>query len=182
MTQPGARWRPATLQELETAINNGLIEENHFLDFKRELKPPGQSANREFAKDIAAFAVDGGVILVGVDEGPPVSVNPIPLQGLAERVEQIGLMTVTEPVSVTTTLLRTADDQQSGVLVIEVPASPRAPHMVDGRYYARGDKTNIVLSDQEVLRFHQRRIETRSDLIADAASILERTAPGHESL
>jgi hypothetical protein len=54
--------------------------------------------------------------------------------------------------------------------------------MVDGRYYARGDKTNFALSDQEVFRYHQRRVETRSDLIADAASILERTAPEHESL
>ena len=82
----------------------------------------------------------------------------------------------------TASLLRTADDPELGVLAVEVPASPRAPHMADGRYYARGDKTNIVLSDQEVFRYHQRRVETRSDLIADAASILERTAPGHDSL
>ena len=87
MTQPSARWRPTTLQELETAINNALIEENHFLDLKRELKS-GASANREIAKDIAAFAIDGGVILIGVDEGPPVSVNPISLSGLAERVDR----------------------------------------------------------------------------------------------
>ena len=96
MTQPG-RWRPTTLQELDTAINNGLIEENHFLDFKRELQP-GQSANKDIARDIAAFAIDGGLILIGIDEGPPVLINPIPLNGLAERVEQIGLMAVTEPV------------------------------------------------------------------------------------
>ncbi len=180
MTQP-RRWRPTTLQELGEAINNGLIEENHFLDFKRELKS-GQSANRDIARDIAAFAIDGGVILIGVDEGPPVSVNPIPLKGLAERVEQIGLMAVTEPVPVAATLLRTANDPELGVLAVEVPASPRAPHMVDGRYYARGDKTNFALSDQEIFRHHQRRVETRSDLIADAASILERAAPEHESL
>ena len=35
--QPDARWRPTTLAEIETAINNGLVEENHFLDLKREL-------------------------------------------------------------------------------------------------------------------------------------------------
>ncbi|WP_156747445.1 helix-turn-helix domain-containing protein [Mycobacterium sp. E2462] len=180
MTQPG-RWRPATLQELSEAINNGLIEENHFLDFKRVLRS-GQSANRDIARDIAAFAIDGGVILIGVDEGPPVSINPIPLKGLAERVEQIGLMAVTEPVSVAATLLRTTNDPESGVLAVEVPASPRAPHMVDGRYYARGDKTNFALSDQEVFRHHQRRVETRSDLIADAESILEQRAPEAESL
>jgi len=169
------------LEQVEIAVNNGLVEENHFLDLKRELRS-GSSANKDIAKDIAAFAVDGGLILIGVDEGPPVSVTPVSLSGLAERVEQIGLMAVSEPVSVSTTLLRTANDPELGVLAVSVPASPRAPHMVDGRYYARGDKTNIVLSDQEVFRHHQRRVETRSDLVADTVSILERTAPEQDSL
>lgn len=181
MTNPGAGWRPTTLEEVEAAIKNGLIDETHFLDFKRELKP-GQSANKDIAKDIASFAVDGGVILIGVDEGPPITISPVLLNGLAERIEQIGLMAVSEPVSVATTLLRRASDPEKGVLAVSVPASPRAPHMVDGRYYARGDKTNFVLSDQEVLRFHRRRIETRSDLIADALSVLERIAPQQDSL
>jgi hypothetical protein len=181
MTQPGAGWRPKTLEEVESAIKNGLVEENHFLDLKRELSS-AQSATRDIAKDIAAFAIDGGLILIGVDEGPPAALNPIALDGLAERVEQIGLMAVSEPVPVSTTLLRTASDPELGVLAVSVPASPRAPHMADGRYYARGDKTNFRLSDQEVFRFHQRRVETRSDLIADAAAILERTTPENGSL
>ncbi|MEZ0362638.1 helix-turn-helix domain-containing protein [Mycobacterium sp. pUA109] len=176
MTNPGAGWRPTTLEEVETAIKNGLVEENHFLDLKRELSS-AQSATRDIAKDIAAFAIDGGLVLIGVDEGPPVAINPISLNGLAERVEQVGLMAVSEPVSVTTRLLRTANDPELGVLAVSVPASPRAPHMVDGRYYARGDKTNFRLSDQEVFRFHQRRVETRSDLIADAEAVLEGAAP-----
>jgi hypothetical protein len=169
------------LAQVDEAIRNGLLEENHFLDLKRELRA-GTSANRDIAKDIAAFAIHGGLLLIGVDEGPPVTVTPVSLNGLAERMEQIGLTAVSEPVAVSTALLRTANDPQLGVLAVSVPASPRAPHMVDGRYYARGDKTNFVLSDQEVFRYHQRRIETRSDLVADAFSILERTAPGHESL
>jgi hypothetical protein len=181
MTHPGAVWRPTTLAQVETAINNGLVEETHFLDLKRELKP-GASANKDIAKDIAAFAIDGGLILIGVDEGPPLSINPIPLNGLAERVEQIGLMAVSQPVSVTATLLRTANDPSLGVLAVGIPASPSAPHMADGRYYARGDKTNIVLSDQAVLRHHERRFASRTNLVTDALSILERTAPEHESL
>jgi hypothetical protein len=96
MTNPGAGWQPTTLAEVQTAIDNGLLEESHFLDLKRELSS-AQSATRDIAKDIAAFAIDGGLILIGVDEGPPVTINPIPLDGLAERVEQIGLMAVTEP-------------------------------------------------------------------------------------
>ncbi|ASL14717.1 AlbA family DNA-binding domain-containing protein [Mycobacterium intracellulare] len=175
MTSPGAGWRPTTLEEVETAIKNGLVEENHFLDLKRELTS-AQSATKDIAKDIAAFAIDGGLILIGVDEGPPVTINPVRLSGLAERVEQIGLMSVSDPVAVTTRLLRTANDPEVGVVAVSVPASPRAPHMADGRYYARGDKTNYRLSDPEVFRFHQRRVETRSDLIADAEAVLEGTA------
>jgi hypothetical protein len=133
MTQPGAGWRPTTLAEIDAAINSGLFDENHFLDFKRELGP-GSGAKKDIAKDIAAFAIDGGLLLIGVDEGPPAAVTLTPLNGLAERVEQIGLMAVSEPVPVSTTLLRTANDPQSGVLAVSVPASPRAPHMVDGRY------------------------------------------------
>lgn len=172
MASPSAGWRPTTLEEVESAIKNGLLEESHFLDLKRELSP-AQSSTKDIAKDIAALAIDGGLILIGVDEGPPVSITPVPLSGLAERVEQIGLMAVSEPVPVTTRLLRTAKDPEIGVVAISVPASPRAPHMADGRYYARGDKTNYRLSDPEVFRFHRRRVETRSDLIADAASILD---------
>lgn len=95
MTQPGAGWRPTSLEQVQAAINNGLLEESHFLDLKRELSS-AQSATRDIAKDIAAFAIDGGLILIGVDEGPPVTINPISLNGLAERVEQIGLMAVSE--------------------------------------------------------------------------------------
>lgn len=181
MGRPSSGWQPTTLEEVETAIKNGLLEESHFLDLKRELSA-AQSATRDIAKDIAAFAIDGGLILIGVDEGPPVSVTPIPLNGLAERVEQIGLMSVSDSVSVTTRLLRTADDPEMGVIAISVPASPRAPHMADGRYYARGDKTNYRLSDPEVFRYHQRRVETRSDLIADAVSMLEGIAPAQSLL
>lgn len=90
MTQPGAGWRPTTLTEVETAISNGLLDENHFLDLKRELRT-GNSANKEIAKDIAAFAIDGGLLLIGVDEGPPVTVTPVSLNGLAERVSKSDL-------------------------------------------------------------------------------------------
>ncbi len=128
MTQPGAGWRPTTLEQVETAIHNGLVEENHFLDLKRELQP-GTRANKDIAKDISAFAIDGGLILIGVDEGPPVSVTQVALDGLAERVEQIGLMAVSEPVSVSTNLLRTANDPSSASLRSRFPRlAARAPH------------------------------------------------------
>jgi hypothetical protein len=44
-----------------------------------------------------------------------------------------------------------------GVLLVEVPPSPLAPHMVEGTYYGRGDKTKHKLTDAEVANLHARR-------------------------
>ena len=146
MTDP---WPPTTLVELNRAIENGLLGESHFVDIKRELPPPPK--NDRIAADLAAFSVDGGVIFVGVDEaGGTVQVSASPLAGLAERVEQIGLASVDPPVRVTTFTVET--EPGHGVLVIVVPPSPNAPHMVDGRYRGRGDRTNLVLTDADVVR------------------------------
>ena len=117
------------------------------MDLKRELEP-GKKANTDLAQDIAAFAIHGGLVLIGVTEGPPVELNSVPLQGLPERIEQIARMKVDEGLAVTATPIPARDDPTVGYVAIHVPRSPRAPHMVDGRYYARGAKTNIVLSDQ----------------------------------
>ena len=60
-----------------------------------------------------------------------------------------------------------------GYLVVTVPPSPQAPHMVDHAYWARGDKTKFRLSDAEVMRLHERRrswerraVETLDALVA----------------
>jgi hypothetical protein len=48
-----------------------LLEEVH-IDIKREI-PSGRGANRELARDLASFAIDGGLYIIGVDEvsAPP---------------------------------------------------------------------------------------------------------------
>lgn len=38
------------------------------LELKREV-PSGDAANRELATDLASLAVDGGLTIIGVDEG-----------------------------------------------------------------------------------------------------------------
>ena len=176
MTRPDPFWSPRTESELQSALTNGLLEETHYLDLKRELAP-GKSGNKSLAKDLAAFAIDGGVILVGVDEGDnsaqPPTLAVQPLEGLAERVEQVARMTVSEPLHVQTTSIASSSEPSKGYLVIRIPPSPRAPHMVDGRYYGRGNKTNVILSNEEVLRYHQRLLHDRSDLRAEARELLE---------
>lgn len=160
-----------TEEDLQRLAQNGLLEETHWLDLKRELGA-GNSANKDLAKDIAAFALDGGTILIGVDEDTsPPRLWPVPLAGLAERIEQVARMRVDEAVQVRTTVIESADTPGHGYVVVHVPQSVRAPHMADGRYYGRGDKTNRVLPNTEVVRLLDRRLADRRDLRAEARSI-----------
>ena len=46
--------------QLQDALDQGLLKEQHNLDFKGVLSP-GKGANKELAKDLAQFAIDGGV-------------------------------------------------------------------------------------------------------------------------
>lgn len=170
------QWTPRTERDLQSAIDNGFLEESHTLDLKREFSP-GKSGNRGLAKDIAAFSLDGGLILIGVDEGEdptvPPTLSPQPLAGQSERIEQIALMAVTESAQVQTTTIASSADGY-GYVAVRVPPSPRAPHMAEGKYYGRGEKTNIVLSHQEVLRLHERLLTARKNLIEEARESIRR--------
>jgi predicted HTH transcriptional regulator len=157
--------------DLERLAQNGLLEESHRLDLKRELGA-GHSASKDLAKDIAAFALDGGTILIGLDEDTsPPRLWPVPPAGLAERIEEVARMRDDEAVQVHTTVIKSANTTGHGYMVVHVPQSVRAPHMADGRYYGRGDKTNRVLPNTEVVRLLDRRLTDRRDLGAEACSI-----------
>lgn len=151
------RWEPTSQQDLGDAVASGLLEETHHLELKRELGT-GPKANKELARDLAQFAVDGGAVIIGVEErhdGPAV-LHPLPLDGLPERIEQIARMNCDPPLPVTVRSIA-SDEPGRGYLVIEVPSTGTAPHMVDGSYFGRGEKTKQRLSDAEVVRLHQAR-------------------------
>jgi hypothetical protein len=161
-------YEPTTEAELEQALQAGNIEEDHFTDLKVKLEP-GPRANHEIAVDIAAFSIDGGQIYIGVDEDTaPPSLNPILLSGLPERIEQVALSRVDEPVHVRCSPIPSTADASAGYVIVTVPPSPSAPHMVAQKYRGRGDKTNTILSDAEVVRLHTlrlRRERTAADLL-----------------
>nr|WP_313315457.1 hypothetical protein [Dietzia maris] len=149
------RWSPTTEGDIESALRDGLLEETHFLDLKREIAP-GRAANKELARDLAQFAIDGGTLLVGVAEVKDSlpQLEPQPLHGLSERVEQVARSLVDPPLAVTTAPIQGGKDAGMGYPVVQVAASGQAPHMVEGVYYGRGDKTRTRLSDEEVRRLH----------------------------
>ncbi|MET9318313.1 ATP-binding protein [Kribbella sp. NPDC003505] len=153
------RWRPSTEKELLAAIEDGLLRETHYLDMKRET---GSSSGerKETARDLSSFAVDGGALLVGVEEDKENRtwrLRPQPLEGLAEKLEQIATQLVDPPLFITADEIPAEADASTGYLFVQVPGSARAPHMVEGIYYGRGDRTRIRLSDAEVVRHHASR-------------------------
>lgn len=89
--------------EVRQAVAGDLLVENHYLELKREL-PPGRAANRELARDLASFAVDGGTMLIGLDEHDDgtVTLAPQPLARLAERIEQVAATVPDPPLAVIT--------------------------------------------------------------------------------
>ncbi len=153
------RWEPKNEAEIELAIKENALAESHALDLKREFGLTDR-ARKEMACDLASFAVDGGALLVGVAEDKPehrFSPVPQPLEGLVERVELSARQRVDPPLEVRPREIPSLADPARGYLWVDVPASPEAPHMVDGIYYGRGERTRQRLSDAEVVRLHERR-------------------------
>jgi hypothetical protein len=159
-------WIPSDAGTLEKLINDRSVEESTILDFKGELPPN----SRELAKDVASMANDGGVLVFGVgedDSGAPTILSPFQLEGAAERISSMIRSSLAEPPVVEVKTLPRKDSPDIGYLLVIVPASPRAPHMVvvkgDNRYYGRGPKGNIPLTEGEVARLYQRRQVWESD-------------------
>lgn len=151
MTDP---YVPATLDELEELLDERILVEDHFVDFKKDLER-GPGANKGLAKDLAAFSIDGGRIFIGVDElardsGNPPVVAAVNLSGLKERIDQIARTSVDPPVGVHCTEIHSDDDSSKGVLVVTIPSSAEPPHTADGRARGLSDTANYVLSSAEV--------------------------------
>ncbi len=136
-------WLPTSEDQLRDALDQGILTERHTLDFKREL-PSGRGENKELARDLAQFAVDGGVLIIGVDDNA--HLTPVDFRGLRERIDQVARDLIDEPLHVRIETIPGADPRE-GYLLVTVPPSPTAPHQVDGRYYGRGDTTKHVLPD-----------------------------------
>lgn len=148
------RWLPRSVADVDEIIKDGRLTERHWLDVKREV---GSNVHhkRDIARDLASFANDGGALLVGVEELRPgqFEVKQQELAGLPERVEEIAHSRCDPPLFILCHPL-TGSDEQHGVLLVEIPPSPAAPHMVEYQYWDRGDKTKHRLSDSRVVLLH----------------------------
>src|SRR5215207_10936242 len=77
---------------------------------------------KDLAKDVAAMSLAGGVIVIGVDEtaGTATAVNPFPLAGRVEQIQQVIDSRVQPPPSVTIDALPTAQGASDGVILITI--------------------------------------------------------------
>lgn len=142
---------PQTETELRDALASGALQEGQHLDLKRALGAADRG-NKDVAVDMASFAIEGGVILIGVDEGPPPSLSPVDLAGLQERIEQIARSRIDPPLRVE--VHEVAIDAARGYLAVNIPPSPDAPHAVDNIFRGRSGSLNVRLSATEVRRIH----------------------------
>lgn len=144
-------WRPRNEAELEAALNDGTFAESHYLDAKEKAKKP-----RAYAADMASFAIDGGLLVIGVRENKDTGeffLAPFGYEDQGcEGVERVALTLCDPPLPVTVEWMPSDLEPGKGYLLVEVPRSSLAPHQVDGVYYGRGDKTKKRLSDSEVER------------------------------
>ena len=129
------RWMPSDESELLAAFNDGLLEEKNWCDLKRELSA-GRGANAELARDLASFAVDGGTLIIGLDErcagGSPLT--PVDLSAVTrERIESVAAMKVDPPLTVECSMVDAPSREGGGYVLVHVPESPqiRPSHAFD---------------------------------------------------
>lgn len=153
----GPTRRPVPLtswDEVVSAAQAGVLDETQWVELKQDVPASSKSANLELAKDLASLSVDGGLLVIGVADADRKAGDVVGarLQGLETRIDQVAGGQITPPLSVTIVRVDHVDNDERGVLLVGVPASQDAPHMVDGAYWARGATGKRRLSDPEVRR------------------------------
>ena len=156
-------------QDIATAISSGFLDETHWLELKREI-PTTRGSNTELARDLASLAIDGGLLVVGIEEddlGRAAAAPGASLAGLAERIDAVARSRIDPPLLVRThPPIEDPSQPGRGCLLVEVPPGAQAPHMVDHIYYGRGDRAKIKLTDQQVREIVEKRLGAQAEIPA----------------
>lgn len=163
------RWTPTQWSDVVEAAAGGLLDESHWVDLKQELPTGNRTHNTELAKDLASLAVDGGLLLIGIEDHNSYAgaVRGVELARLADRVDQVARDRVRPSLVVRSHEICDPDRPGWGCLLIHVPPSAEAPHMVDHVYYGRGDRANVRLGDEQVRAIIEGRRRNRTDVVAE---------------
>jgi Schlafen, AlbA_2 len=163
------RWTPAGWSDVLEAAAGGLLDESHWLDLKQELAPGKRTHNTELAQDLASLAVGGGLLVIGIEDHHSYAgkVCGVPLAGLADRVDQVARDKVRPSLVVRSREIPDPSRPGFGCLLVHVPPSAQAPHMVDYVFYGRSDRANMKLGNEEVRRIIEARNLGRLDVAAE---------------
>jgi hypothetical protein len=149
-------WRPRTYDEADAAV--GGVSESDDLDFKRELGS-SEGSRKELAKDVAAMTINGGVIVIGMDEtdGLASALTPISLAGVPERIQQLIDSRIRPVPAVEIDVLRTASTDTDGLIVVEIPPSRFAPHYANEKFPRRSGRVTDYMSERDVEMLYEQR-------------------------
>jgi len=134
-----------TLADIQTIVQD-KVPESRYLDYKLELHPMTDGGNKEFLKDIGAFAnTIGGYLIYGIDEqeGVPKKIIGVEIKDfdkLRLHFENL-LRTGVSPKIVGTDFAAVGIKGSQKIIIIKIPKSLTRPHMVTvknhSRFYAR---------------------------------------------
>jgi hypothetical protein len=159
--------RVTNWNDLVAAAQAGVLTETQWVELKAALPAAAPKANLELARDLASLSVDGGVLVIGVrDPGQAaedVAGTTDDLESLKSRISQVAVGRVQPSLNITLTPVRHPDDEARHVLLVTVPASASAPHMVDERYWGRSATGKRPLTDVEASRLWGQRRGARDD-------------------
>jgi hypothetical protein len=85
------RWAPHAWSDVVEAAAGGLLDESHWVDLKQELPAGKRTHNTELAQDLASLAIDGGLLVVGIEDHDSRAgkVCGVELARIADRVDQV---------------------------------------------------------------------------------------------
>ncbi|MDQ3223056.1 MAG: ATP-binding protein [Gemmatimonadota bacterium] len=155
--------------DLVAAAQAGVLAETQWVELKAALPAKANVANLELARDLASLSVDGGVLVIGVknpgNQADHLVGTTDDLENLKSRIDQVaGSTRIQPPLTVQMTPIPHPTDPERYVLIVTVPASASAPHMVDEKYWGRGATGKRPLADVEVSRLFAQRRGRRDDL------------------
>jgi hypothetical protein len=159
-----------TFGQIERAIAQQVVEYDD-LDWKRAV--PSKEGADELAKDIAAMANSrGGLIVYGVDEEPGTGAAKVVKSVAADEAElrriRATALTRIQPGVVIDLEVVTSEDGTQTVLVLQVPASELAPHLVQnghqwlGAPYRSGPDTHWMREPDLARAYGERMSRSRS--------------------